>query len=286
MPVVGVGLLDLALVFGFIVCLSMQQAWRKTLGVLLIDLANLLDKASVNVGVRRIHLFGPLTSALRGLEKSVDHALGAAAIFCEHKATALFQLLRTLLVQLVDELRDLARSTEHALGLAPTITLGQIRKQIAAAEAYAARRLKTVEAQLHGEADRLFGKARHGIDVLTKRLDVTIPKRIARAEARVGALEHEIHGLRGRAGRIEALLGIGAITTLVGTALARMGLRWLRCGNVRKAGESVCKMDSNLLESLLVDAAALTVAFDLVTFAKEVQAITGTVADEIHRFAA
>jgi len=54
---------------------------------------------------------------------------------------------------------------------------------------------------------------------------------------------------------------------------------------VKKTGESICKMDSNLLDSLLLDAAALTVAFDLVTFAREVQAITEVVADEIHKFA-
>ena len=124
-----------------------------------------------------------------------------------------------------------------------------------------------------------------GIDRIGHGVTVTLPHAIAHVGARVGSLERSVPRLNRRVTALEKKWALPAVVAVVSTALARLGLRWLRCGNVKKTGESICKMDANLLESLLLDAAALAVAFDLVTFAKDVQAITETVADEIHKFA-
>lgn len=262
-PAAVEGIAGIALVFGFIVCIALQHGYRLTLKQLLLGLAAAIDGIAFHVSGFRIGVPKAVGAEIRSLADAIDHGLGAAAVFCEHKATWLFQQAWHLLVWTAREIRDLALTTEHALALAPTVTIGQIRKQIAAAEAYAAHRIATVEAELHREADRLFGKARHGIDVLTKKADVTIPRRIARAEARVGALEHELAGLKGNASRIARLLGIAAITTLVGTALERMGLRWLRCGNVKRLGKGVCRMDSRWLDLLFASSLDVLVAADL-----------------------
>jgi hypothetical protein len=81
-----------------------------------------------------------------------------------------------------------------------------------------------------------------------------------------------------RIGRLERITaGIGA-AALVATALNRLGLKWIRCRKVGRVGRAVCGMDDRLLEGLLLDAAALTVALNLRTFAKELQDVTGEAA--------
>jgi hypothetical protein len=67
--------------------------------------------------------------------------------------------------------------------------------------------------------------------------------------------------------------------------LKRLGLSWLRCPRVGKVGKTVCTMNPGLLESLLLDAALLTVAFNLEDFARELQSVTEDAAGLINRWA-
>lgn len=84
-----------------------------------------------------------------------------------------------------------------------------------------------------------------------------------------------IAGIRARLRRLEkAGVGTIAVAALV-AALARMKLGFLRCGNFRKAGNRVCGMNMNLLDSLLLDTVALLSVVSVVEFAKELQAIEG-----------
>lgn len=69
-----------------------------------------------------------------------------------------------------------------------------------------------------------------------------------------------------------AVVGAGAATLVTG-ALARLGLKWLRCSNVTKAGRGICRMDANLLESLLLGGLAISGAVSVVEFAKDLRAI-------------
>jgi hypothetical protein len=77
--------------------------------------------------------------------------------------------------------------------------------------------------------------------------------------------------LRALEKKLAVPIGIAAVAT----ALARLGVGWLRCNNVRKVGRSMCGLDTNLLDSLLLDALAIFSVVSVVEFAKELQAIEG-----------
>jgi hypothetical protein len=84
-----------------------------------------------------------------------------------------------------------------------------------------------------------------------------------------------IAGIRARLRRLEKAspyaLGVAAVVY----ALGRLRLGFLRCGNFRKAGRQVCGMNTNLLDSLLLDTVALLSVVSVVEFAKELQTIEG-----------
>src|SRR5439155_25588716 len=84
-----------------------------------------------------------------------------------------------------------------------------------------------------------------------------------------------VAGIRAPLRRLErslpAAVGVAALIAAIG----RLGLGFLRCGNFRKAGKSVCGMNTSLLDSLLLDTVALLSVVSVVEFAKELQTIEG-----------
>ena len=121
--------------------------------------------------------------------------------------------------------------------------------------------------------------------IAAKHLAVTVIHDVQVLPARIGYTARQLRHIGSRVSRLEKVTaGLGA-AALVATALKRLGLGWLRCAKVTRTGKAICGMDGNLLESLLIDAAAVTVAFDIVAFAKELQGITGEAAHLIRDFA-
>ena len=103
--------------------------------------------------------------------------------------------------------------------------------------------------------------------------------------AGIGAGVGSLRGIRTRLRGLErATVGAGA-AALVGAALAALGASWTRCNNWKRIGRQGCQMDSDLLSSLLLDVAVLTVAFNIEEFAKELQAVVGEAAGAIHDWA-
>jgi hypothetical protein len=92
---------------------------------------------------------------------------------------------------------------------------------------------------------------------------------------RVGQLERDWSGIKRRLRKLERAAGATGAVALFTAALAKLGLKWLRCKNVTKAGKAVCSADSSWLTSLLGDALVIASVISVVEFAKELQAIEG-----------
>ena len=73
-------------------------------------------------------------------------------------------------------------------------------------------------------------------------------------------------------------LGIAAVVA----ALGRLGLGWIRCNKVRQVGRSVCGLDQNLLESLLLDTLAVFSIVSVVEFANGLRAIEDEAVGILH----
>jgi len=72
---------------------------------------------------------------------------------------------------------------------------------------------------------------------------------------------------------LEKKLAVPVGIAAVAAALARLGIGWVRCNNVRRVGKSVCGFDTNLLDSLLLDGLAIFGAVSVVEFANGLRAI-------------
>jgi hypothetical protein len=95
----------------------------------------------------------------------------------------------------------------------------------------------------------------------------------------LGGIRHGIAGLWHEVGRLSKLLTPAGVLGLVMAALVRLGLGKLSCRNVKRGAERVCGMDADLLESLLADTLIIFGTISLVEAAKDMQAVTGELAD-------
>lgn len=72
---------------------------------------------------------------------------------------------------------------------------------------------------------------------------------------------------------LERKIGVPVALGVVATALARLGVNWIRCNKVRRLGRGVCGMDDSFLESLLLDSLAIFSILSVVEFANELRTV-------------
>jgi len=266
------------------IALSLLIIWRHTLGALFVWVADELDKAAVRVLGHTIHFLGPVASALRAADHAIQVALSETATGAEKATLYLFNQAVHLLVltghtiwqlgyRMGEALQGLVHTTIPRLVDVGTHALSRAVHRVALTVAHVEQTLthkiaRSVAVLEHALAHD-FGIARRGIDVLERDL--------AHAEKRVGRLA-------GRLSRVEKLLGLAAFAGLLVRALERLGLKWLRCGNVNKVGKQLCGMNPSLLESLLADALLIGGTLSLVALAEEMQGVVGESAGLIQRF--
>ena len=263
------------------VLIGLAVVWSHTIGWVFTSIAGLLDK----VHVFGRHPFGPVSSFLRSVDKNVRHTLAQAALKTENTAAWLWNHGWNDLLWMSRELANLAGATVHALATAAVWNEKQLASMIYAATV---GRFKAIGAQLV----RLI---RHDIPWLIKRAK-WLAAHVAHATAiaagaaiafprRIGQLERKVTSQGRRLTKLEKFAGSAAVTAAVGAALASLGASWIRCRNWKRVGREVCGMDSDLLSSLLLDVAVLTVAFNIEEFAKELQDVVGEAAGAIHDWA-
>jgi hypothetical protein len=108
--------------------------------------------------------------------------------------------------------------------------------------------------------------------------------------AALGGLIHlprDLVGIRKRLGKIEHILAGTLGVALVTTALARLGLTWIRCNNWKRLGRAGCQLPTNAISNLLGLVAGLAVletGLSLETFAKELQPLIAEGATEARHF--
>lgn len=93
-----------------------------------------------------------------------------------------------------------------------------------------------------------------------------------------------LSGILKRLRRLEKRAVVAATVAVVVAALARLGINWARCRNVKRAGKRICGMDFNALESMLEQTLGIFGALSIVALAEELQTITPAVADGVGFF--
>lgn len=287
----------------FCLAVALTVLWVQILRGPLIRLAT--------VSVLRVHPFGWLNTVVN----NVDRWLKAAEEGGERGMTWSLHSLMWTFSTTAKLLADLAEASYH---LRNRVVHNETHHVGANTGQSISPRLKTLEREYRGIDARLDDvekreRVQRGVGAAAGTADhAQLQRGIDRLNKRVGHLAHELDavehaqahaGAKAKPGTqaiprtvprvvprarpatrhwTDVLTKLGA-AALVGYALARMGLSWLRCGNVRRAGKTLCGLNPDLLEALLGSALLLTSAISLRDLAREMEEPTKLVRDSLHK---
>lgn len=123
--------------------------------------------------------------------------------------------------------------------------------------------------------------AQKGIDIL--RNERVVPRIKANEKAIDTVRGRDIPSIKTRLKRIEKALALGLIAGIVLRTLARVA-PWLFCRNVKKVGNTLCALNSDVLDDLLLITTVAVGSISIVELAKELQGVVGAASDGVHGF--
>jgi hypothetical protein len=266
----------------FVLLLGLRWAWQYTFGALLEALA------AVRINLPGRHDLHPLSwlrrynvavqnDIERKLEKS-HRAMG----YLFHGAAIIMEWTAREIAGLAADTLHFGQSLSHVR--MPRLTRAMIiaafplpwlaRRVAALVRAHAIPSTRTVIARttrpIIQRVTRIV-KATAGAVVIPGVLWGTLP--------RLRGLERWRNRTGSRLRKLErGIAGVSAVA-LVGTALARLGLNWIRCRRVGRVGKAVCGMDSNLLGAVLADATLIIGTISIVELTRGTQRLMPAITD-------
>jgi hypothetical protein len=285
-PVLELGIAGLAWGVAFVVAYGLWGAWTSTFGAIF----NAIGGVAIPLGVfGKRHPLGFIKDESNKLANTLKHAADAS----QHNMGYFFHAAGTLIGWQARELAGLAADTLHWAQWMQRVALPKaghiigkvtfpwptiykfIRKEIEAELPYIERLAHSIAHTIGNEIHGKHAKATSGA--------IPYPPWVIRLPKRVGQLERDWSGIKARLRKLERAAGATGAVALFTAALAKLGLKWLRCKNVTKAGKAVCSADTQWLTSLLGDALVIASVISVVEFAKELQTIEGEALEICHR---
>jgi len=247
----AIAALGLIAFMGYLLSTGMLKAWDETLGTFIRWLAGKID---VHIHVWRSPSARPFKSLAHGLY-AVDHqvrnAFAALALRSENAAAWCFSTAGNIFWLAVHETADLAHDVLDAV---QRTTVQTIPAAIRRAEAHTLDRLRGIDhtiGRIEAQARAQLKRLQVGIDRLEHRITSKIAHAEHAATARIGLTAKQLRRLARRVTRTEHLLGASAMTAAVALALSRLGLNWLRCPALGRAGRKIGCKGFGLLDDLL-----------------------------------
>lgn len=246
-----IGALGLVALLGYLVATGTLKVYAHSLGYLIRLLAHELDLGFHIPWIGDVHPFGQLSTLLTWADTAIRDELAALALGYEDIASWAFARASQLFWWVGREIGDLAYAMVNAITHTATVT---VPNAVLGAEHRVAVRIGQLEHSIDLELARARAKLAGlavGIDRLRVSLTHTLERDIGWARTRIGHLERTAKIDGRRLARLEHRLGLASFTALVGVALSRLGLRWLRCANVGRAGKALCGSPMGWLDDLL-----------------------------------
>lgn len=291
-PIWGAAITGLAAILLYFVAFGMRLALVAWLRPILNGLAWFFSK--IRLDVWRVHIdIGPwIASQIHKLEGTVAHWIGDAANRVEDRAGNLLWATQWLVRQGLTELEMLAGTVEHAFSTLTRVHLPKWLKIAIAAylpEIVLGPKLlrwirhHVVPALVHlpqnvlGRLRSVETKVVHLSKIVYRTGAVALPRAVPWVKGEFWRIRRREKALSKRLSKLEKLMVGTAGLAITWAALKRMGLKWLRCGKVKKTGNAVCNMNTDLLTTLLAETALLTTAISVEELARECQAWTTAV---------
>lgn len=277
-------LIPIAVLFSFLVLYAMAQS------------SNQLGQAIVEIvqhTVGRIFIIGRfINKGVEWASQAISDVLGRAASGMQHRVGGMFHTLAHVVTETGDKI-ERAFALIYALTreLHTFVTWHNVQALLRATTrplhqtTVIVREHTRVIPKTITRIERVGKVAAHAAaQAAAIPADVVLPRDLAPIRERVRAVEDELAELwkRARGIAIPSIAGIGL--GALAFALGRLGIGWARCSNVGKVGRRICGMDSNLLESLLLDTLAIVGTVSLVEFIRDAQAIEDVALDALSGF--
>jgi hypothetical protein len=233
-----------------------------------------------------------VSSPLHRIEQKVTNYLGGLEAHIDVSMGAFFHNLAIAVDMLASGQAEIAWLTwlmSHALKVAhgvtkvlPSITRITKVTKIVQHETTIIRRQVVRAGKVAAHAAPAILTLRVG--AIAAELDHALDWTIPRLRARERATESEIGRLwrRVRANERRGVVALG-LAALV-AALAKLGLGWARCSNVKRVGKSICGMNPDLLGSLLAGALVVASPISVVDLTKAAQTFTAEAEDGLRWF--
>jgi hypothetical protein len=268
------------------ICLGLHGVWIHTFGALFHRLGGIKISAGP---IGSAHPLGFLDDAAN----SVANTLLAGAQKSQHTMGYFFHGVAVIQGWVARELVGLATDTLHWMQWMQRVVLPKALHVLPTVLFPWAKIARFVAKEIAAELPHI----KRITDVTVKVDRTTLKRMVAAAIAaavgtaipgfhiphRVGQLERDWSGIKRRLRKLERAAGATGAVALFVAALAKLGLKWLRCKNVTKAGKAVCSADTQWLTSLLGDALVIASVISVVEFAKGLQAIEDEAVKILHQ---
>lgn len=304
----GIAELGTLLALGFF--LLLRFGWAATFGLWFDGIAAAID-VGIPTGIFGTrHPLRGVANLFRGINRSVYGVLGSAISHTEYAWHKLLSWNAYVLTKTGDEIanvsysllewahivrRDISPAAIRAATkpfitsyvgtvTVPTVTAVPKVKHAAAATAATEAELAALRREVAALRASVASLPAVSTPEVAPAVAVPVPLPVPRRIPGLADVEHGLEWARGQVGKLAKLGTVAGIIGLVGASIARLGLPWLKCSRVDRAGRALCGMDQSLLESLLADALLIAGTVSLVEFAEGMQGITAEVAPMIRTF--
>jgi hypothetical protein len=277
-PVLAYLAVGLLFLLSWVVLRGLRAVWIHTFGAMLTMMA---DALNFDKWVVHIHVGAPFEA----INRTVLNTLAVLAAKSEHGMGYFFHGAAVIQGWAARELLALASSVLAWSTWLQRSHLPRWVKALVYAAVPPALLLRLITAAIHANlpslVHRLVAVVEHGVPHVIRRIvaatagALALPGWVIHLPRRIRSLEREWHNVWRRIRKLEWYVTAAGAAALFTAALARLGLKWLRCSNVTKAGRAVCSTEGNLLESLLGDVLLVVGLVSVVEFAEGLQAIEG-----------
>jgi hypothetical protein len=222
-----------------------------------------------------------VSNYLGGLESHIDVSMGG---YIHALATGVGQLASGeaeagWATWLIAKVVHATRVAVDALPSTGTVT-GKITKVYKITKTYPRYVTNVYKIAAHAAPGALVGTVR----AIAGTLDDVVTWDIPRLWKRTKALERRVDDVTRRIRGARTVIGASVFAGLLVAALAKLGLGWVRCSNVRKLGRRACGMDASQIEGLLLDTIAIVGTVSLIEFIRDAQAIEAVALDALGGF--
>ncbi|HEX4672055.1 MAG TPA: hypothetical protein VH279_07290 [Solirubrobacteraceae bacterium] len=309
MPVV-IGLADLGVLLALACLIGLSYSYRYTLGAVILSVANLLGSVRLPGLIGGGRVLGFAADALVKVDNEIRATLGRGITDMQAVWNESVSYTATAFHWIGKEIASVSHDTAQAIEGLHVSSVTNVYKKI---NPWVIHRLAALSAAVAALPHKLV----HGavtivhktypviktIEHVVTHPDVSwLPKLLARVGAleaaialphpstipiaipKIGPLTREVADLYRR---VKELARRGAPAVALGAliaALARLGIKWIRCAKVARTGKRVCAMNDDLLDSLLADTLLVVGSISVVAFAKELQTIETATVVAMRRF--